>query len=412
MVLGMTTPAFSVIIPVFNKWDLTRACLASLREHSGGLAYEAVVVDNASTDATATELEPLGRSLFGGAFSAIRFAKNRNFGPACNAGAEKARAPLLFFLNNDTLLTPAWAPPLLAAMHEANAPGAVGPLLLYENNTVQHMGTAFLPGSPCHLYQGFPADHPVVGRPRKLQLITAAALMLPKALFAQCGAFFEGYRNGFEDVELSVRIRQAGKELRCVTKSVIYHLESQTPGRKDGDAHNGTLLYERCGKDLYIDLHHHALRDGFHVFVDDFFSLSLRLTDEEERAVNQSAEGKTPLEWLEIMRRHPFWVTGRDALAAALERAGQYTEALHLRAELADFLPLEERYAQLARTAAAAKDGKLEETARERLRTIGQYRENRGLAATAVRKAKERAQNGHDQLLTRLYDEKFKLLHP
>ena len=105
------TPAFSVIIPVYGRWDLTRACLVSLRDHSCDQAYEVIVVDNASTDDTATELAPLGRSLFGEAFSVLRFTENKNFGPACNAGAAKARAPLLFFLNNDTLMTPDWAPP-------------------------------------------------------------------------------------------------------------------------------------------------------------------------------------------------------------------------------------------------------------------------------------------------------------
>ena len=108
---AMPMPAFSVIIPVYGRWDLTHACLVSLHEHSHGQTYEVIVVDNASTDATVTELAPLGQSLFGEAFSVIRFTENKNFGPACNAGATKACAPLLFFLNNDTLMTPGWRYP-------------------------------------------------------------------------------------------------------------------------------------------------------------------------------------------------------------------------------------------------------------------------------------------------------------
>ena len=324
---AMATPDFSVIIPVYGKWDLTRACLVSLREHSRDQAYEVIVVDNASTDATVTELVPLGQSLFGEEFSVTRFVENKNFGPACNAGAAKARAPLLFFLNNDTLMTPGWTPPLLAALKENDSLGAVGPLLLYEDNTVQHLGASLDLGGPFHLYQSFPADHPVVFRPRRLQFITAAALLLPRELFFQAGGFYEGYRNGYEDVELSVRILQAGKELRCIPSSVVYHLESQSPGRSDNESHNGALLYERCGKDIFIDMHHHGLSDGFHVFVDDFFAFSLRLTDEAETDLARQAEGKTHLEQLEIMRQHPFWIAGRDALAAKLEREGKHKEA-------------------------------------------------------------------------------------
>jgi len=408
----MTTPAFSVIIPVYGRWDLTRACLVSLRDHSRGQLCEVIVVDNASADATATELAPLGRSLFGDAFSLIRFTGNKNFGPACNAGAAQARAPLLFFLNNDTLMTPDWAPPLLTALREDASLGAVGSLLLYENNTVQHLGASFDPGRLLHLYQGFPADHPVIFRPRSLQFITAAALMLPRDLFFQVGGFYEGYRNGFEDVELSVRIRQAGKELRCIPSSVVYHLESQSPGRSDGEDHNGALLYKRCGKDLYTDLHHHGLRDGFHVFVNDLLSLSLRLTDEAEADITRQAEGKSPLEWLEIMRRNPFWIAGRDALATELERQGKYKEALPLRAELEDFLPLRERYIQLLRTAAKAGNADIAETARTRLDRIETYRSNQNIAAALVRKAKERGKGGCDPALSQLYDEKFAQLHP
>ncbi len=408
----MTHPLFSVIIPVFNKWALTRACLESLREHTAGLDFEVIVADNASSDATATELVPLGQSLFGDAFTRLRFPENINFGPASNAGAGKARAPLLFFLNNDTLMTPGWARPLLAAMREENPPGAVGPLLLYEDNTVQHLGAVFMPGGPCHLYQGFPADHPVVSRPRRLQFITAAALMMPKGLFFQVGGFYKEYRNGFEDVELCVRIRQTGKELRCALTSVVYHLESQSPGRRDAEKHNGMLLLQRCGKDMYVDVHHHALRDGFHIFVDDMLSLSMRLTEQEELAVNKEAEGRNPAELLKIMHRHPFWITGRDALAAMLEREEKYWEAQQLRAELADLLPLRERYVQLAHAAAKTGDKRLVGIVQTRMEKMRKFREDREYAARELRRILRRAKDGNDPVLSRLYEEKFKSLHP
>ena len=132
-------PLFAVIIPVFNNWGLTRDCLDSLREHTPGDNFEVVVVDNGSVDAGRTELEPLGNSLFPGRFTVVRFEENRNFGPACNAGAHTATASLLFFLNNDTVLTPGWAEPLLDALRADDSLGAVGPLLLYPDNTVQHL---------------------------------------------------------------------------------------------------------------------------------------------------------------------------------------------------------------------------------------------------------------------------------
>jgi len=74
---------------------------------------EIIVVDNGSTDATASDLEPLGRSLFGELFRPIRLPENKGFAVASNLGAAQARAGRLLFLNNDTLVTPGWLPPLL-----------------------------------------------------------------------------------------------------------------------------------------------------------------------------------------------------------------------------------------------------------------------------------------------------------
>ncbi len=96
--------------------------------------------------------------------------------------------------------------------------------------------------------------------------------MIRSDVFKDCGEFYEGYRNGYEDLELCVQLRRRGKKLRCVPASRIFHLESQTPGRKEGDDHNSVVFAERCGTDVYVDVHHHALRDGFSVFISDLLT--------------------------------------------------------------------------------------------------------------------------------------------
>ena len=106
----------SVIIPAWNLWDMTAACLRSLAEHTHGENIEVVVVDNGSTDATATELDPLGKALFGSDFRPVRLPENQGFAKGCNAGAAASDGELLFFLNNDTTMTPNWLPPLRQAL--------------------------------------------------------------------------------------------------------------------------------------------------------------------------------------------------------------------------------------------------------------------------------------------------------
>ncbi|MDL2216818.1 glycosyltransferase family 2 protein [Desulfovibrio sp. OttesenSCG-928-M14] len=326
-------PVFSVIIPIFNHWNLTRDCLLSLKEHTPDFDFEVIVIDNGSSDESAAALTPLGESLFGPRFTRLRFEENRNFGPACNAGARVASAPLLFFLNNDTLLTPGWAPPLLAAFERNSRLGAAGPLLLYEDDTVQHMGVVFGLGNVAHLYQYFPKDHTAVKASRVFQALTGAALMMPAKLFADLDGFFEGFINGFEDVDLCLRLGARGLTLRFVPDSVIYHLESRTQGRKGSEVHNIQLLYERQGNNYRPDCHLHGKADGFLPFINDGLDIDLQMTDlDEVRLLKQSRH--SPALMYELARANPLWVRGREVLANVLMGQGQKEKALFLYTEI------------------------------------------------------------------------------
>ena len=98
----------SVIIPVWNCWELTRNCLTSLREFTPGNFMQVLVVDNGSSDETPSHLPALGKQLFGQNFVHLRNEQNLGFAKACNQGAALAQAEMLFFLNNDTLLLKDW----------------------------------------------------------------------------------------------------------------------------------------------------------------------------------------------------------------------------------------------------------------------------------------------------------------
>jgi GT2 family glycosyltransferase len=404
------TPECSIVIPVYNKWEMTRNCLESLHRYKDEHDFEVIVMDNHSSDPTVTELFPLGTVLFGERFKAVVFRENRNFGPACNAGAKVATSPLLFFLNNDTLLTPGWFGPLRNALSEKNT-GAVGPLLLYPNNTVQHLGAVMGTGGPMHLYQGFPASHPVVGIKRTFQFLTAAALMLPKKLFIHCGGFFPGYKNGFEDVDLCVRIRRQGLQLRYVPESRIYHLESQTPGRHKADKDNGLLLAERCGDAIFIDLHHHALRDGFDVFITDELSIGVRMSQEAETALAAMAERETTAEaWLHLTQENPFWIGGREVLAHTLERTGQQPEAIAFRMELADIEPLIGRYKDLLALAKFSNNGNWVDLVTKRLEKALRYRKDQQECRLILRTVRRHMHSGGDSFLEQAYSDKLRTM--
>ena len=357
----MPNPIFSVIIPVYNRWELTEACLRSLAQHTR-MPFEILVVDNGSSDATATELVPLGQNLFRERFRTLRFTENRDFASGCNAGAAAATTPLLFFLNNDTLLTPAWAPPLLDALQRDPALGAVGPLLVYPHSgRIQHLGVAMSLQRLTHLYAQFPPEHPAVTRPRPLQAITAAAFLIPAALFAACGGFHPQYRNGFEDLELCLRIRQRGKRLACVPQSRVIHLESQTPGRNRYDVSNSRLFNERCGEGFHPDLHSHAALDGFIPFLSADLGMQLKLSPEQSEALNPLLAA--PEKAYTALLAEPLWAQAYEPLLDFLHTHGHDAQALDLHLLEVEFFPSPASYLRLAKAATRARQPKLAEQA-------------------------------------------------
>ncbi len=312
----------SVIIPLYNQWNLTYDCLHSLREHTDTEAIEVIAVDNGSTDATSKDCPDVGRSLFGENFHFIRLEKNSNFGPACNLGAAKAKNEYLFFLNNDTLLTKNWLDPLVNAFTENNRLGAVGPLLTYPDGRVQHMGVCLSPvRNVCHLYHQFPAAHRVVHKKRSLQAITAAAMLMPQKIFEQTEGFYPGYRNGFEDLDLCARIRRQNLELTCIAASRVVHLTSQSEGRFDADRENATLFTKRCHEDYTPDEHLWAYEDGFSLALSSDFTPYFIYEQEPPDDISRI--------WEQI-QKEPLWEQGYTTLLTFFREHKMWDEALEL----------------------------------------------------------------------------------
>lgn len=351
----------SIIIPAWNLWNMTKACVESLAAHTPGDHVQVVVVDNGSTDATATALAPLLRELFGPRGVALRLEQNQGFAKGCNAGAAASSNDLLFFLNNDTLATENWLPPLLAAL-DSPFVGMVGPLLLLPGGgRVQHCGIAFAPTlEVSHIYDLFPGDHAHVRKSRVLQALTGAALLLPRSLFQECGGFHEGYVNGFEDMDLCCTVRRKGLRLVSAPQSVLYHLTSQTPGRFDHDTPNTRLLNERQPGGFTPDIHKLGAEDGYVPLLSPALELYLALPPEKENALTQGFTRFWDADRCRArLNAEPLWQGGYALLAKHLEDRGQWAEAADVRSLMTHFFPLAENASALARAAARGGDATL-----------------------------------------------------
>ena len=230
--LAPAMPKVSVIIPTFNRLDLTRACLTALRANTPADDFEIIVVDNDSTDGTR---EFLAAEQQAGRLTAILNEKNLGFAHACNQGAAAARGKYIFFLNNDTEVRPGWLEPLIQTAEADPKVGAVGSKLLFADNTIQHAGVVLLDdrahGDPLrahHIFSRQPHDLQEANRPRICPALTAACLLVRTEVFEQAGGFDEDYWNGYEDVDLCLKISAAGKLLVYQPASVVTHHESQS----------------------------------------------------------------------------------------------------------------------------------------------------------------------------------------
>jgi GT2 family glycosyltransferase len=219
----------SIVIPVFNKASLTAQCLEALFAHPPATPHEVIVVDDASSDSTGELLEG-----FGPRVRVVRHETNRGFATSCNDGAAAALGEFLVFLNNDTIPKPGWLDALVHYADEHQDAAVVGSKLLFPNDTIQHAGVVICQDRhPRHVYAGFPARHHAVNKSRQFQIVTAACCLIRREAFEAMHGFDVGYRNGYEDVDLCLRIGHAGLEVHYCHTSELYHLESISDGRFD-----------------------------------------------------------------------------------------------------------------------------------------------------------------------------------
>ena len=326
-----------IVIPVWNLWSkMTLPCLLSLAKYTNITEIHVYLVDNASTDETKEKAEQIGIQLFSKEhFTYIKNQENLGFAIACNQGAkeaQKAGHEFILFFNNDTIVTENWLPPLVKAMDNPRI-GMVGPLLLYPDNTVQHCGVVFTPLSKVkHIYSGFSSQHRCSIKSRKIRIITGAALLCRTHEFFTFGPFYEEYKNGMEDIDLCYSYVRAGKIQQVVPTSIVYHYESQTPGRLDNtiDLKNSQLFCTR-NQDIIIDAHIYYAQDGYIPALLKDFTFYACLQNEIKIALNKKIQSNySDVLCLSMINDEPFWQDGYHLLIQSLQKQKKYKEALQV----------------------------------------------------------------------------------
>lgn len=229
-----------IVIPTKNGCDLLRKGVSSIERTAGSVDYRLVVIDHQSDDPkTRAYLDEVRQR-----HVVMPYAGPFNFSHMNNRAVAEhgADAAYVLFLNNDIEATEdGWLDRLRSLAHRPEV-GMVGALLMYVDKRVQHAGVVL----------GFneSADHALrlqdvwlqPGRRnlgyncaltsvRDYSAVTAACLMMRRAVFDQVGGFDEKLQIGFNDTDLCLRVRAAGYHVLYDGYTILFHYESATRGQ-------------------------------------------------------------------------------------------------------------------------------------------------------------------------------------
>ncbi len=211
----------TLIILAWNRWDLTRQCLDTLRRTDLDGA-EILVVDNGSTDETLERLAELD------GVRVLTLPENRGFVRGNNAGIEAAGPDSdVVLLNNDvTFPQRDWLARLRRCAHSAPDVGIAGCRLVLPDGPLAHAGTYILPDTL--LGQQIGSREKDVGQytsRREVEGIIFACAYIRRELLASLGGLPEDYGSYFEDTDYCLAAREAGFRVLLAGDVTLVHDE-------------------------------------------------------------------------------------------------------------------------------------------------------------------------------------------
>ena len=222
------TPELSIVIPCFNGWDYTAACLESITRHTPE-THEVILVDNGSTDGTGDRFA----ASWTGEGALIRNASNLGFGVACNQGMAAAQGRCVMVLNNDTLATPGWFTGRAAALGRDARVGVAVPRSNFVNGrqAVEPVDYREAPSPELDAFAQRRASERA-GAGFTATRISGLCMAIRRSVLEAIGGFDPAFGLGnFEDDDFGLRARIAGYELWVCDDSFIHHFGSRTFAR-------------------------------------------------------------------------------------------------------------------------------------------------------------------------------------
>jgi GT2 family glycosyltransferase len=230
-------PDVSVIVPLYQRVDFLEQQLTQFVHDREMREVELIyVLDSPELADELTEAAAQLFRLYRVPFSVAMLRRNVGFSAVNNVGASLARGRLLLLLNSDVLPDkPGWLSKMSSFYDSTPEIGALGPKLLYEDDSLQHAGMYFYrPGGSSlwenmHYLKGMHRNLEGANLRRPVPAVSGACLMIARDLYNRLGGLQGEYVQGdYEDSDLCLRLMEEGYENWYLPDAELYHLEGQS----------------------------------------------------------------------------------------------------------------------------------------------------------------------------------------
>ena len=272
----LAEPLVSILVPTKDHIADLKRCVDSVREKTTYPRWEMILIENNSTDPeTFRYYESLADDP---RIRVVRYEGGFNYSAINNFGFQHAKGDQILLLNNDTeVLSPDWIQEMLMFAQREDV-GAVGAKLYYPDHTIQHAGLGVgILNVAGHYHRGFDGDAPgYFGRLAYAQNVTAvtgACLMIPRRVYEAVHGLDESFAVAFNDVDLCMRVREAGYLVVFTPFAELTHYEFTSRGQEDTPEKQARFLSET---ERFTDRWAKELAQG-----DPYYNVNLTRTKED-----------------------------------------------------------------------------------------------------------------------------------
>lgn len=245
------------VIVAHNSKEYIHACIANIASEGIELI---IVVDNASTDGTTLQVQPLAQT--------ILLSENKGFAVAANRGAELMNTDYVLFVNPDAYLQAGALKYVQDTLDHIPNIGALGMALQNVDHVSEKQGFGIEPRLR-NLFLRKVTNGKLLHAPFQVDWVSGGAMVVDHELFSRLGGFDESFFLYWEDVDLCKQIREAGYTVWVDPRANVVHIRGASQTSQEQKTHMYDVSADRYYTKHYsphIWITHRILRKLYRIF--------------------------------------------------------------------------------------------------------------------------------------------------